>query len=62
ASVFSGHVISVVSLIWFFDSMRSIMESVDQGLVRFLPWLVLGGLALVWFGTRLVQRVRREER
>lgn len=61
ASVFSGHVVSVVSLIWFFDSMRDLMESFDQGLVRFLPWLVLGGLLLMAIGMRLVRRLRGAE-
>ena len=61
ASVFTGHVISVVSLIWFFDSMRGLMESFDEGLVRFMPWLVLGGLLLIAAGMRLVRRLRGRE-
>ena len=58
ASVFSGHVISVVSLVWFFDSMREVIESFDQSLVRFLPWAVLAVLLVLSLMTRLVRRLR----
>ncbi len=60
ASVFSSHVISVVSLIWFFDSMRGVIEAFDQSLVRFLPWMILGILLLLSLTTRLVRRLRTQ--
>lgn len=57
ASVFSGHVLSLVSLIWFFDSMRGVIETFDRGLVRFLPWMVVGLLVLLSLMIRLVRRL-----
>lgn len=60
ASVFSGHLVSVVSLVWFFESMREVMESIDQSLVRFLPWFVLVVLLLSVLA-RLIRRFRTDE-
>ncbi len=57
-SVFTGHLISVISLIWFLDSVSGALESFDQGLVRFLPWMVLAVLLLVSLAMRLLQRLR----
>lgn len=45
-SVFLGHAISVVTLVYFFDAMASVAESFDSGLARFLPWIVLGLLII----------------
>ena len=49
-SVFSGHVLSVVSMIWFFDFMRELAAAIDSGFGRFAPWIVLallfGGMVL----------------
>lgn len=50
-SVISGHVLSVLSLVFFFDVMRNVAESFNQGIVKFIPWIVLGILlALAAFG------------
>ncbi|UCD25014.1 MAG: small multi-drug export protein, partial [Gemmatimonadota bacterium] len=54
-SVFAGHVLSVVSLVWFFDQTRGVLASFGQGWVRFLPWIVLAALllgTLAWRGIR----------
>lgn len=55
-TVFLGHVISVVSLIWFFDAMAGVTDAFDQGLTRFLPLMVLGALIA---GTLLFRGVKR---
>lgn len=55
-TVFLGHVISVVSLIWFFDAMAGVTDAFDQGLTRFLPLLVLAALVA---GTLLYRGVKR---
>lgn len=56
-SVVAGHLISVVSLVWFFDLTREMLGAFEEGWVRFLPWLVLAVLALgtlIWrMGRRL---------
>ncbi len=41
ASVFSGHVLSVVGLVYFFDAMAQVAEAFNSGAVKFLPWIVL---------------------
>lgn len=58
-AVFSGHVVSVVSLVWFLDSARVVMEAFNTGLVRFLPWMVLGLLVLMGFVGRAIGAYRR---
>lgn len=55
-AVFAGHVISVVLLIWFFDAMTEFTASVNQGIVPFLPWIVL---AVLFFGTLAYRGVKR---
>ena len=57
ASVFSGHVLSVVSLVFFFDRMASLADSFNSGAVKYLPWAVLAllavsGLISKWRSTR----------
>ena len=54
-SVFAGHLLSVASLVWLFDSTREMLASFEQGLVRFLPWAVLLALLLItlmWRGAK----------
>jgi len=36
-----GHVLSCVVLIWAFDVASELMAEFDQGLIKFLPWMVL---------------------
>ena len=43
-SVFTGHVLSVVLLIWFLDFMRELAAAIDGGLARNAPWIVLAAL------------------
>ena len=43
-SVFTGHVLSVVLLIWFFDFMSELAAAIDGGLARYAPWIVLAAL------------------
>ena len=60
-SVITGHLVSVVSLVWFFDGTREVLASFEQGWVRFLPWAVLALLllgTLLWRGVRRVLRGR----
>lgn len=56
ASVFAGHLLSVVSLVFFFDAVAGAVQSVNSGVVRFLPWIVLG---LLIVGTLIARRLRR---
>jgi uncharacterized membrane protein len=52
-SVIAGHLLSVVSLVCFFDVTRDMLASFEEGWVRFLPWGVLAALllgTLVWRG------------
>ena len=62
ASVFAGHLLSVVSLIWFFDWVKGIARAVHHGPVRYAPWIVLGGLLVAAFLGRLAVRVVRRGR
>ncbi|PCJ62185.1 MAG: hypothetical protein COA73_06975 [Candidatus Hydrogenedentota bacterium] len=55
-SVFTGHIISVVSLIWFFDAMTHLLETFNQGIVQFLPLFVIGALIA---GTLLIRLIRK---
>lgn len=59
ASVLSGHVISVVSLIWFFDTMYEVAEEINRGAGWFLPWIVLGVVIGGAAALRLARRLRR---
>ena len=55
SSVFAGHLLSVASLVWLFDSTREMLASFEQGSVRFLPWVVLLVLisgTLAWRGLK----------
>lgn len=61
ASVLSGHVISVVSLIWFFDTMYEVAEEINRGAGRFLPWIALGVVIGGAAALRLARRLRRAE-
>jgi uncharacterized membrane protein len=58
-SVFTGHIVSVIALIWFFDGMTHLLEAFEQGLIRFLAWLVIGFLILLTLLIRLVRRTSR---
>jgi len=62
-SVFAGHVLSVISLVWFFDQTRNVLATFGQGWVRFLPWIVLAALllgTLAWRGMRKLTRRRHQ--
>ena len=48
STVFAGHLVSVASLVWLFDSTRDMLASLERGWVRFLPWVVL---AVLFLGT-----------
>lgn len=57
ASVFTGHVLSVLVLLFAFDAVRDAVEVFDSSLVKFLPWIVLAlmvAIALVmrWWKSR----------
>ena len=54
-TVFLGHVISVISLIWFFDAMAGVTDAFSQGSARFLPWILL---AVLLVGTGLYRGIR----
>ena len=56
-SVFAGHLLSVVSLVWLFDLFREMLATFEQGWVKFLPWIVLLALLLItllWRGLKKV--------
>ena len=57
-SVFTGHILSVVLLIWFFDFMSGLAAAIDGGLARYAPWIVLAAL----FGGMFLYRWARERR
>jgi uncharacterized membrane protein len=54
-AVFSGHILSVGSLIWFFDFMNELTTVIDSGLVRYTPWIVL---SVLFAGTVLYRWTR----
>jgi uncharacterized membrane protein len=58
ASVFSGHVLSVVLLILFFDSISELAAAFDNGLAAYAPWIVLAAL----FGGMFLFRWLRDRR
>ena len=58
ASVFTGHVLSVVTIIWFFDLLNEVAAAIDSGLVRYAPWIVLTAL----FGGMFLYRWLRDTR
>ena len=57
-AVFTGHILSVVLLIWFFDFMSGLAAAIDGGLARYAPWIVLAAL----FGGMFLYRWARERR
>lgn len=62
-SVFTGHFLSVVSLVWFFDFTHDTLAALEQGWVRFLPWGVLLALflgTLAWRGYKKAMRNGRK--
>ena len=58
ASVLTGHIISVISLIWFFDTMNEFLIAFNEGVIRFLPWIVIGILILISLLLRMYKTVR----
>lgn len=61
-SVIAGHLLSVVSLVWFFDLTSGMLASFEEAWVRFLPWAVLAALLLGTLVWRAVGRSRRGPR
>ncbi len=55
-AVFVGHILSLVTLIWFFDRTKAWMSQFNQGAVQFLPWIVLGIVILVSAVPKLLKR------
>lgn len=62
ASVFAGHALSVVGLIWFFDAMQRFSEPFSEGLASYLPWIVVAVLLAVAVASRIYNTLtlRRE--
>ncbi len=57
ASVFTGHALSVLSLLFAFEWMRGVAEAIDGGLVRYLPWIVVAiVLAMAFVSSRRDRR------
>ncbi len=52
ASVFTGHVLSVLVLLFAFDAVRDAVAVFDSGLVKFLPWIVLALMVAIALVTR----------
>lgn len=64
-SVFTGHLLSVASLVWLFDLTREMLATFEQGWVRFLPWAVLLLLliaTLLWRALKKALSHRRARR
>ena len=55
ASVLSGHIVSVVVLVWFFEFVYDAALAFSEGNARFLPWIVLGVLLLSMIAGRLLK-------
>ena len=60
-SVLSGHFLSVVSLIWFFEFTYEAAYALSEGTARFVPWIVLAILLLIMFLSRMFN-ARRDTR
>lgn len=56
--VLSSHLISVVALILFFETVSGFMDSTVEGSMQYLPWLVVGLLLTIWLVRRIVSRFR----
>lgn len=55
-SVFAAHILSLVSLIWFFEVVGDWMREFSQSAFEFLPWIVLGIVILVSLFPKLLKR------
>lgn len=60
-SVLSGHFISVVSLIWFFEFTYEAAYALSEGTARFVPWFVLGLLLLLMLVSRKYRSRRNKK-
>lgn len=60
SSVFAGHALSVLSLVYFFDVVASWTGGLSTGLVRFIPWIVLGVLLACALVARRLQRAESD--
>ncbi len=56
--VLSSHIASVIALLLFFETVSSAMGAVDQGTLRYMPWIVLAVLAALAIVQRVVVRLR----
>lgn len=54
----SAHLVSVASMIVFFDWMEGVAEALSGGAVRFLPWAVIAVLAIIYL---VMSRLLREK-
>lgn len=56
--VIVAHLLSVASLVWLFAEMTAWSAFLESGLLRFLPWLVLGTLLGVHLAGKALARLR----
>jgi len=59
AVVFSAHLTSMGAMLIFFEAIRGPMESLGEGALSYLPWIVLATLLVMLVIQQLVLRVRR---
>jgi uncharacterized membrane protein len=62
ASVISGHIFSMIAMIWFFDWLASSTALVSETLVARLPWIVLGIIAAIVTGIHVWKKAARRHR
>ncbi|HVS12965.1 MAG TPA: small multi-drug export protein [Thermoanaerobaculia bacterium] len=58
ASVFAGHVLSVMVLVVFFDATHDFATRLGAGWIRFLPWIVLAAIVTLSLAVRGVRTLR----
>jgi hypothetical protein len=55
----AAHLLSVVSLIYFFDAIQALTGPLNEGLAKYMPWAVVAFLVAV--GALIRTRVQREQ-
>lgn len=57
AIALSSHLASVTTFLAFFETLAESFDFAREGYMRYLPWMVIGILLLIYFIQRLVMRV-----
>lgn len=56
--VISAHVASTIAFLFFFNAIADMMESTEEGWLKWLPWIVIGTLLGLLIIQKLVKRLR----